>query len=247
MNRIRLGLIAAAIGAAFAQPASATVTVLNNKVTVSGTGGSFSVNFDGYNGNVLPGLTSKIDFTFVNITNGGKTFNFTYQLSNTTTITASRLSVFGLHTDLALLASTGTGANIQSPGASATAPFGVDVVGNPNLPNFAGPISVCFKPDGQLNNCNAGQGGVLKGATSAVGTFALNLQNSANQLVLDNFFVRYQSLSGAAGNANSAIGRGTVVVNAIPEPATWAMMIGGFGLLGTALRRRRSITAAALG
>lgn len=28
----------------------------------------------------------------------------------------------------------------------------------------------------------------------------------------------------------------------IPEPATWAMMIGGFGMAGIALRRRRSVT-----
>jgi len=27
---------------------------------------------------------------------------------------------------------------------------------------------------------------------------------------------------------------------AVPEPATWAMMIGGFGLVGTAMRRRKS-------
>ncbi|MCP6473655.1 PEPxxWA-CTERM sorting domain-containing protein, partial [Klebsiella pneumoniae] len=27
----------------------------------------------------------------------------------------------------------------------------------------------------------------------------------------------------------------------IPEPTTWAMMIGGFGLVGGALRRRRSV------
>ncbi|GAO40160.1 hypothetical protein SCH01S_45_00030 [Sphingomonas changbaiensis NBRC 104936] len=31
----------------------------------------------------------------------------------------------------------------------------------------------------------------------------------------------------------------------VPEPATWAMMIGGFGLLGTAVRRRRRTGAAA--
>jgi hypothetical protein len=31
---------------------------------------------------------------------------------------------------------------------------------------------------------------------------------------------------------------------AVPEPATWAMMIGGFGLLGGAARRRRGIAAA---
>ncbi|HEY9234910.1 MAG TPA: PEPxxWA-CTERM sorting domain-containing protein [Phenylobacterium sp.] len=33
--------------------------------------------------------------------------------------------------------------------------------------------------------------------------------------------------------------------SAVPEPATWAMMIAGFGLAGTALRRRRTAFAAA--
>ena len=33
--------------------------------------------------------------------------------------------------------------------------------------------------------------------------------------------------------------------NAVPEPATWTLMIGGFGLAGTALRRRRAVAVAA--
>ena len=32
-------------------------------------------------------------------------------------------------------------------------------------------------------------------------------------------------------------------ITAVPEPATWAMMIGGFGLAGGALRRRRTTVA----
>ena len=31
-------------------------------------------------------------------------------------------------------------------------------------------------------------------------------------------------------------------VNAVPEPATWAMMLGGFGLVGAATRRRSRMT-----
>ena len=33
-------------------------------------------------------------------------------------------------------------------------------------------------------------------------------------------------------------------ISAVPEPATWAMMIGGFGLVGAAMRRRTRVTVA---
>ncbi len=36
----------------------------------------------------------------------------------------------------------------------------------------------------------------------------------------------------------------TAVNGAVPEPATWAMMLIGFGAIGASMRRRRKITAA---
>ncbi len=36
-----------------------------------------------------------------------------------------------------------------------------------------------------------------------------------------------------------------LAVAGVPEPASWALMIGGFGLAGASLRRRRAATAAA--
>ena len=36
----------------------------------------------------------------------------------------------------------------------------------------------------------------------------------------------------------------TVTATAIPEPASWALLVAGFGLVGTAVRRRRVIAAA---
>lgn len=37
-----------------------------------------------------------------------------------------------------------------------------------------------------------------------------------------------------------------LAVSAVPEPGAWALMIGGFGLTGAALRRRRSIRLTAI-
>lgn len=40
---------------------------------------------------------------------------------------------------------------------------------------------------------------------------------------------------GTGGNGGGAGGNG-----AVPEPASWAMMVGGFGLMGAAMRRRKT-------
>ena len=44
----------------------------------------------------------------------------------------------------------------------------------------------------------------------------------------------------APGKANGANVSATFTLTAVPEPATWAMMIGGFGLAGAAVRRRKT-------
>jgi hypothetical protein len=43
----------------------------------------------------------------------------------------------------------------------------------------------------------------------------------------------------------SAFGAGSFQAAAVPEPATWAMMLGGFGLMGLTMRRRRMTDVAA--
>ena len=48
------------------------------------------------------------------------------------------------------------------------------------------------------------------------------------------------------GNSTETLGfRGIIAqVSPAPEPATWAMMVGGFGMLGAAMRRRARISVA---
>jgi hypothetical protein len=52
-------------------------------------------------------------------------------------------------------------------------------------------------------------------------------------------------LSGTFGASAEANRIELTIGNAVPEPATWAMMIGGFGLVGAALRRRATPRLAA--
>jgi hypothetical protein len=52
-------------------------------------------------------------------------------------------------------------------------------------------------------------------------------------------------IGGLNGDPGTVKGDFKLLSNAVPEPATWAMMITGFGLVGATLRRRRSVGVAA--
>ena len=48
----------------------------------------------------------------------------------------------------------------------------------------------------------------------------------------------YSTIFGAHGNTTGAL-QTTFSQSAAPEPASWAMMLGGFGMIGGAMRARR--------
>jgi hypothetical protein len=51
------------------------------------------------------------------------------------------------------------------------------------------------------------------------------------------------SVAGGASFGSNRLGE--VILGGVPEPASWAMMLGGFGLVGGALRRRKAVAALA--
>jgi hypothetical protein len=145
-------------------------------------------------------------------------------------VTDSRISIFGFNVD----------PNVAPASASATGLFGGSVASSGNNPA----VELCFKVATNGNNCTGGGGnGLLIDDDPATGTLTLNFASAPTTVTLDNFYIRYQTLASTASNETSARGTGTVVATpAVPEPATWGMMILGFGLVGASMRYRRRAT-----
>jgi hypothetical protein len=71
----------------------------------------------------------------------------------------------------------------------------------------------------------------------------LSARSTLGGQAVDAFFAKTtkNNPDDAPGGSNTSIftlGAVTIPAPAVPEPATWAMMLGGFGLLGGAVRRR---------
>ncbi len=69
----------------------------------------------------------------------------------------------------------------------------------------------------------------------------INLVDNGNNL----YTISYDFRNDGATQDQVRFQINSTLSSAVPEPATWAMMITGFGLAGTAIRRRRAIAFAA--
>jgi hypothetical protein len=108
--------------------------------------------------------------------------------------------------------------------------FGAQLLGTVlNLP--AGPLSASFTSNGHGNT--HGPGTVNFGFFLPRGTTGVYESNE--------IWIGYDDqINNADDNHDDFVLR--LTVTPVPEPTTWAMMIGGFGLLGATLRRRRVTT-----
>ena len=121
-------------------------------------------------------------------------------------------------------------------------------------------ITLTYISDTDDNNFSSF--GSFTGAGTASGTWSLpGYVVNFIAVKASNQFVLYQ-IAGAGASSGSwntsnipfnnnphAISHlvffGSRAVNGVPEPASWAMMLGGFGLLGAAMRRRQGKTVLA--
>jgi hypothetical protein len=220
---LRKTFTAAALFAAIAATPAMAATIPFNpdgSATISsGTaiGDNFTVNFNGSEGGVIPGVTSTLTLTFEGIS--GNNYLFDYLLTNTSSspATSSSVTAFGFDIDPnTLLASS----NVS--GAFAVVSSG-QVSQGYNL-------EMCFK-NGQNNNCAGGTNGITMG-NSGSGQISLGFSSLPDSVTLSNYLVRYQQVNGSG----SAVG---TPVGAVPEPSTWAMMLLGFGAIGASMRGKR--------
>lgn len=203
--------------------AATVLTWTNSDVNLTKT-----VDFNGFeDGGVIDGLAAEIDYKLTGIGSGGKSWTFSYAVENTsdTPIWSSRVSTVGFNVDPNISSSSATGTYFKTSSG--------------NVP-MIGSREVCLT----INNCAGGSfGGVTIGNTGT-GAFTLNFSSAKTTVSLSDLYVRYQSVYGGDEWGGSAVGE-VVTSNAVPEPATWAMMIVGFGAIGSTLRsaRRRAVLA----
>jgi hypothetical protein len=93
--------------------------------------------------------------------------------------------------------------------------------------------------------------GAIKSSLGGASVVNTSANSGTSVLTLDNptaYFSRYLFTTRVGGDANYMGDKGQGyridgVTGAVPEPATWAMLIVGFGLVGIAARRGRRVVA----
>ena len=82
---------------------------------------------------------------------------------------------------------------------------------------------------------------------NGTGSFTLNFASAISNVDLTNLFVRYQSIDAPTAGVvgGSGVGQAVSVGSAVPEPASWALMIIGFSTAGALLRRERRLQVGA--
>jgi len=214
-----LASVIAGAACLIAAPASAA-TVLS--WSSGDLGVSQGVDFNGFvNGVVTPGLTAHVDYTLQSISGNDWTFGYSVHNTSSAPITASRVSIFGFDITPDIVGSTSTGVYDT-------------FTANGNVPQI-GFRDACYS---QVNCAGGAGAGALIGQTLG-GTFKLTFAVPETSLSLENLFVRYQSIDAPSLGLQGASATGVPIGGGVPEPATWAMMIIGFGAVGSLARRNR--------
>ena len=214
-------------------------------VVLSHPGSIYAVVNDTYYSNNINGF--EVNVTLNSLANLPVNIAENATVQNTTTVFGNKPTLTNLGSFAAgryIISATGT---VGLTGSG----FTMRPDGTPDSP-ITEPGYIYFNPSGSpfdaAQNGNTGPGGTTRNLGTLLGSF------TETPGLSDYFQIGYskQVVLSSAGNIyalvndtyySNNIDGFNVTVAAVPEPASWAMMIAGFGLVG-ALMRRRSAAAA---
>jgi hypothetical protein len=208
--------------APFDAPAVAATTLSFD--SVGDTGGFGFRGLRGIDGTDDVGAT----LTLTLLSRTANLFSFGYSVSNDTGGNFDRATIvsFGFSLEQDLLTAITTGE--------------FDRAGRGTVPGF-GTTDFCAMAGGPWGSCTSNtNAGIRIDEAPGTGTLMLWLRAPSATIDLSDSFVRWSSVRSKPDDiaASSAISDGFTLLEPLPEPATWATMIMGFGLVGIALRRR---------
>ncbi len=208
----------AALAIAAATPAAAAIVVYDGNNY--GVGDTITIDFAGTDSDGFDGLAAELTLTLQSVDGNGD-YVFAYALANTATDpdqADSEVSGFGFDVDPNITGATENGPLAVSSGSMSNG------------------VNVEFCLTAGANCAGGSSNGDEVGGGGFEGFFTLLLAGGTDpgMITITDLTTRFQ-VTGPDGEG-SGIGTPT---NPVPEPATWAMMLMGFGAAGYAMRRRR--------
>lgn len=233
LRKIKLFVAMAGIALSLSSQAEATYFDWSQSIKVNSysTGLNFMVDYYAVaNGSYTDKLSAVAKYTFTGLSNNGLTYNFNYSITNDSAYD-SRIRAFGFDS------------SADPTGLSVTGPFST-AYENVSFPEV-GSLDICFAGG---SGCTAHtNGGVNDGATGS-GSFAMTFASVMESVSFQHFALKFISVNPKVNGQDWGIGAGQISsINpgasapiTAPEPGTWLMMLGGFGLVGFAMRSRKT-------
>ena len=188
----------------------------------------------------VPELNAALSVELVSVGSGGNGDNtvwtFKFTLDNTSTIN-SRIT--------ALVFDTTPNFDVDESGISVVGAVIDEFSGAGSLPQSFGNFEGCASANG--DPCQGGGGDGIDEGGSDMWTITFVTSAPTETFSFDDFGVRYQGVDfncggqGGQTGGDCASGVGYFEMTMIPEPATWMMMILGFGMIGLQMQRRRKL------
>jgi PEP-CTERM motif len=180
----------------------------------------------------------------INGTIEGWTINHGYAVSNAFTLSSAATVTdvdFGVWTSKSDTLSSVDWAITATPGSYPVDGTAAVALGSPVNNDRGFDVTLASFSTGSVNLAAGTYYLVLQNAVTANNDFAYWDINNGPSVAYDNAHGAVDGYLFDGSNSNSFQ---ILETAGVPEPASWALMIGGFGLAGASLRRRRSAVAA---